>query len=158
MPSSSCQRIGAAPVEGDSDDDSEVSTSSGGRGEEAENGPQDDEKNEEPANNDEIQEDVPGDSQEPADAVLRPVRPVGSVNPRFTQDGFMDVYWQHIQEQHQQGRPMYTQEELQYFRNAHPIARALGEGDSHSFGPQTQAATTSQEVASQADQLPEVSI
>ena len=42
-----------------------------------ENEPQDGEQNEEPANNDEIHEDVPGDSQEPADAVLRSVRPVG---------------------------------------------------------------------------------
>ena len=83
-------------------------------------------------------------------AVLRPVRPVGSVNPRFTQDGFMDSYWQQVQEQHQQGRPMYTQEDLQYYRNAHPIARALAEGDSHSFGPQTQAAA-SQEASSQSD-------
>ena len=30
MPSRSCERVGAAPVEGDSDDDSEVLTSSGG--------------------------------------------------------------------------------------------------------------------------------
>ena len=92
MPSSSYERIGAAPMEGDSDDDSEVSNSSTGRGEEAEEEPQNDEQDKEPADIDEIHEDVPGDSKEPADAVARPVRPVGSVNPRFTQDGFMDVY------------------------------------------------------------------
>ena len=86
------------------------------------------------------------------------MRPVGSVNPRFTQDNIVDVYWQHVLEQHQQGKAMHTQEDLQYFRNAHPIARALAEGDNHSFGPQTQAAAASVEASSRTNQLPEVSI
>ena len=143
MPSSSYERIGAAPMEGDSDDHSEVSTSSTGRGEEAEDEWQDDEQEEEPANVDEIHEDGPGDSQESADAASKPVKPVGSVNPRFTQDKLVDFYWQQVLEQHQQGKAVYTQEDLQLYRNAHPIARALAEGDSHLFGPQTQAATAS---------------
>ena len=67
MPSSSCQRIGAAPVEGDSDDDSEVSTSSGGRGEEEENEPQDDERYDGTAHIDKVNEDVPSDPQESAE-------------------------------------------------------------------------------------------
>ena len=101
---------------------------------------------------------MPGDSQEPADAVARPVRPVGSVNPRFAQDKVVDVYWQHVLEQYQQGNSMPTPEDLQYFKNAHPIARALAEGDSHSFGSQTQAAAASPEASSRMEQLPEVSI
>ena len=82
------------------------------------------------------------------------LRPVGSVNPRFTQDGFVDSYWQQVQEQHQQGRPMYTQEELRYYRNAHPIARAIGEGDRHASGSQAQAATVSHSFGPRPKQHP----
>ena len=45
MPSNSCQRTRKISVDGDSEDNSEISTSLGGRGEEAENEPQDNERN-----------------------------------------------------------------------------------------------------------------
>ena len=41
-------------------------------------------------------------------AILRPeLRLVGSVNPRFTQDGYWDSYWQLVKEQHQKGRTLF---------------------------------------------------
>ena len=51
----------------------------------------------------------------------------------------MDVYWQHVWEEYQKGDLIVRQEDLEYFSEAHPIAKALAERDSHSFGPQTQA-------------------
>ena len=57
-----------------------------------------------------------------------------------------------------------SQEDLQFYSSAHPIARALAEGDRHtvsqaqaatfsqSFGPQAQTTPASQEVLSQSDE------
>ena len=64
MPSCSCQRTRTVSVDGDSEDDSEISTSSGGREEGEESEPQDDERNDEPASNDAVNEDVSSDPQE----------------------------------------------------------------------------------------------
>merc|ERR1711894_188912 len=160
MPSSSYKRVGVAQMESDSDNHSEMSTTSTGRRATDEFSflfPQNDEQKEEPANLDEIHEDAPGGSQEPVDAVASPAGPIGSVNPRFAQDKFMDMYWQHVLEQYQKGDLIVTQEDLEYFSEAHPIAKALAERDSHSFGPQTQAViAASQGASSWMDPLPEV--
>ena len=125
-------------MESDSDNHSEVSTASTGRRARDEFSflfPQNDEQKEEPANLDEIHEDAPGGSQEPVDAVASPARPIGSVNPRFAQDKVVDIYWQHVLEQYQKGDLIVTQEDLEYFSEAHPIAKALTERDSNPFGP-----------------------
>ena len=157
MPSSSYERVGVAQMESDSDNHSEVSTASTGRRARDEFSflfPQNDEQKEELADIDEIHEDAPGGSQEPVDAVARPI---GSVNPRFAQDRVVDVYWQHVLEQYQKGDLIVTQEDLEYFSEAHPIAKALAERDSHSFGPQTQAViAASQGASSWMDPLPEI--
>ena len=77
-----------------------------------------------------------GGSQEPADAATRTI---GSVKPRFAEDRVVDVYWQQVWQEYQKGNLIVTQEDLEYFREAHPIAKALAERDSNPFDPQIQA-------------------
>ena len=84
----------------------------------------------------EIHEDALGGSQEPVDAV---VRTIGSVKRRIPQDRVVDVYWQQVWQEYQKGNLIVTQEDLEYFREAHPIAKALAECDSNPFDPQIQA-------------------
>ena len=132
-------------MESDSDNNSEASTATTARrawepqGDEPQNDEEDEqnaEQNEELAGTDGIHENAPGDSQEPADAAARTF---GSVKPRFAQDRVVDAYWQKVWQEYQKGNLIVTQEDLEYFSEAHPIAKALAERDSHSFGPQTQA-------------------
>ena len=66
-------------------------------------------------------------------------RTIGSVKPMFAQDRVVDVYWQKIWLEYQKGNLIVTQEDLEYFREAHPIAKALAEGDCSPFDPQIQA-------------------
>ena len=51
----------------------------------------------------------------------------------------MDAYWQKVWQEYQKGNLIVTQEDLEYFREAHPIAKALAEGDCSPFDPQIQA-------------------
>merc|ERR1711894_752772 len=153
MPSSSYQRRGEARMESDSDDDgSEESTATTARrawelqGDEPQNDEEDEqndendeqntEQNEELTGTDGIHENVPGDSQEPSGAAARTV---GSVKLRFAADRVTDVYWQKVWQEYQKGNLIVTQEDLEYFREAHPIAKALAECDSNPFDPQIQA-------------------
>ena len=137
-------------MESYSDNDSEASTATTARRawelqgdepqddeqDEEQNAEQDAEQNEELVGINEIHEDAPGGSQEQVDAVARTI---GSVKPRIPQDRVVDVYWQQVWQEYQKGNLIVTQEDLEYFRQAHPIAKALAERDSNPFGPQTQA-------------------
>ena len=133
-------------MESDSDDDSEASTGTTARrawelqGDEPQNDEEDepndendddrneenDERNavqtEEPTGTDGIHGNAPGDSREPADAATRTV---GSVRPRFAADRVTDVYWQKVWQEYQKGNLIVMKEDLEYFKEAHPIAKAL---------------------------------
>ena len=132
-------------MESDSDNHSEASTATTARrawelqGDEPQNDQEDEqnaEQNEELAGTDGIHEDAPGGSQEPIDVAARTI---GSEKPRFAEDRVVDVYWQKVWQEYQKGNLIVTQEDLESFSEAHPIAKALAERDSHSFGPKTQA-------------------
>ena len=91
---------------------------------------------EEPTGIDGVHENAPGDSREPADAATRTI---GSVRPRFAVDRVADVFWQEIYREYLKGNLMVSQEDLEYFSEEHPIAKAWAERDSNPFDPQVQA-------------------
>ena len=51
----------------------------------------------------------------------------------------MDGYWQNVWLEFQEGNLIVTQEQLEYFKETHPIAKALAESDCNPFDPQIQA-------------------
>ena len=137
-------------MESDSDDDSAASTATTERrawelqGDEPQKEENDDDRNEEndeqdvvraeePTGTDGVQENVPEGSRGPVDAATRTI---GSVKPRFGVDRVTDVYWQEVHREYLKGNLIVSQEDLEYFSEEHPIAKALAERGNNPFDPQ----------------------
>ena len=61
------------------------------------------------------------------------------VKPRFAVDRVSDAYWQEVHREYLKGNLIVSQEDLEYFSEEHPIAKALAERGNNPFDPQVQA-------------------
>ena len=172
QPSSSYQRVVEVQMESDSDDDSAASTATTERrawelqGDEPQNeGNEDEPENdddrndenderdavpaEEPTGTNGIQENVPEGSQGPVDAATRTIV---SVKPRFASDKITDRYWQEVWQEFLKGNLVVTQQQCEFYKEAHPIAKALAEGNCDLLDPHIQALIASgQGISSRID-------
>ena len=61
------------------------------------------------------------------------------MKPRFGVDRVTDVYWQEVHREYLKGNLIVSQEDLEYFSEEHPIAKALAERGKNPFDSQVQA-------------------